>query len=151
MSEPVTITVSGRPAPQGSKRAFAIRRGGQLTGQVAMAESSKAVRPWRDAIRSETQRAMSGRQPLDGPLTVAIILTLPKPVSAPKRTRTWPCRKPDLDKLARSVLDGLTEGGAWHDDAQVTEFTRLAKVFPGEDPEALAAPGARITIRQVTG
>lgn len=146
---PVIIIVSGRPAPQGSKRAFAIRKGGALTGRVAMTESSKAVRPWRDAVRSETQAAMGQRGPLAGPLSVALVITVPKPASAPKKTRTWPCRKPDLDKLARAVLDGITEGGGWLDDAQVTEFSRLAKVFPGEDPDALAAPGAVITIRQI--
>jgi hypothetical protein len=33
----------------------------------------------------------------------------------------------------------------------VVQYDRLAKVFPGEDPESLDTPGVRITIRQVTG
>jgi Holliday junction resolvase RusA-like endonuclease len=83
----------------------------------------------------------------------------------------------DADNLLKHVCDSAN-GVLWKDDSQVTliigevqhdtvrprtimlagnhESTlrrgddRLAKVFPGEDPEALTAPGARITIRQVT-
>lgn len=67
---------------------------------------------------------------------------------APKRRKTFPSRKPDIDKLLRSTLDALTEAGVFTDDARVVEFTRLAKVFPGEDPEALDAPGVRITVER---
>lgn len=33
--------------------------------------------------------------------------------SAPEQ----PSVKPDLDKLVRSTMDGLSEAGVWHDDA----------------------------------
>jgi hypothetical protein len=32
----------------------------------------------------------------------------------------------------------------------VVEYTRLAKVFPGEDPDALPAPGVRVRITQLS-
>jgi Holliday junction resolvase RusA-like endonuclease len=38
--------------------------------------------------------------------------------SAPRR----PAGRPDVDKLARAVLDGLTMGGAFTDDSQVVEL-----------------------------
>lgn len=38
----------------------------------------------------------------------------------PKRPRWWsPGVKPDLDKLCRALLDGMTDGGLITDDARV--------------------------------
>jgi hypothetical protein len=48
---------------------------------------------------------------------------------------------PDLSKLARSTEDAITEAGLWADDARVSEYARLAKVWPGCDPDALPVPG----------
>jgi Holliday junction resolvase RusA-like endonuclease len=74
-----------------------------------------------------------------------MVFTLAKPRSAPKRRRTWPDRRPDLDKLSRTVLDSLTSAGAIEDDGRVIAI-RAAKTFPGECPEALDVPGVRIRI-----
>ena len=114
----IEIVVRGIPAPQGSKR---------HVGGGRMVESSKAVGPWREAIRAETQRKVS--DPLTGAVAVSVTFMLPRPKGhyrtgrnahllrdgAPKR----PAGTPDLDKLVRAVLDGLTEGCAWKDDGQV--------------------------------
>ena len=114
------IVVRGIPAAQGSKR---------HVGNGRMVESSRAVGPWREAVRAETQRAMNGREPLSGAVQVDASFYLPRPKShyrtgrnahlvkdgAPRR----PFGKPDLDKLARAILDGLTAGSAWADDGQV--------------------------------
>ena len=102
----------GIPAPQGSKR---------HVGGGRMVEQSRAVGPWREAVRAETQRAVAGIGPLDGALEVRLGFSLPRPKSLPKKVQ-YPARRPDLDKLARAVLDGLTDGGAWYDDAQVVRL-----------------------------
>ena len=108
------IVVRGIPAAQGSKR---------HVGGGRMVESSRAVGPWREAVRAETQRALDGlRAGYSGPVWVDLVFWLPRPKSALKRT-AFPAKRPDLDKLTRAVLDGLTEGGAWADDAQVTTLT----------------------------
>ena len=124
---PMVIRVSGRPAPQGSKR---------HVGNGRMVEMSKAVGPWREAVRAETQLEMwtQGRagSPLEGPVAVRLRFWLTRPAShygtgrnkavvkpsAPRR----PAGRPDVDKLARAVLDGLTMGGAFADDSQVVEL-----------------------------
>src|SRR5690606_25696178 len=62
--------------------------------------------------------------------------------SAPAR----PTGAPDLSKLARATEDALTEAGVWKDDAAVVEYRRLAKVYPGSDPDALDQPGVLIRI-----
>jgi Holliday junction resolvase RusA-like endonuclease len=136
----ILVVVRDEPKPQGSKTAVISNRGGVVRAHVIEGGPSKSRRKfdnWRESVRSEAQKAMDGRAPLEGPLVVALTFTLRKPASAPKTRETWPCKKPDLDKLARSVLDGLTAGGVWLDDAQVVEFTRLAKKYPTTAERAL--------------
>jgi Holliday junction resolvase RusA-like endonuclease len=136
------IDVFGRPAPQGSKR---------HVGKGVMVESSKHVKPWRDDVKAAAEYALPDDwTPLDGPLVVVMVFTVAKPLSAPKRRLTWPCRLPDLSKLVRSTEDALTAAGVWADDARVVEYQRTAKVYPGEDEYALHRPGARIIIATLT-
>ena len=122
----LSFTVHGVPAPQGSKRFV-----GMGGGRGRMVESSKAVGPWREAVRAECQRAIeAGQEPvMDGPVQLMATFFLLRPKghygtgrnagkvreSAPRH----PAGKPDLDKLLRSLLDGLTAAGVWRDDAQV--------------------------------
>ena len=126
----------GIPAAQGSKR---------HVGGGRMVESSRAVGPWREAVRAETQRAMGTSGPLHGPLYVDARFWLPRPASLPKRIR-YPAKRPDLDKLARALLDGLTEGGAWGDDGQVVSLA-VSKRYVGDG----AAPGCTVQIEMETG
>lgn len=139
----ITIEVRGLPATQGSKR---------HVGGGRMVESSKAVGPWREAVRAETQRQMEiwDQPPLTGPVSLAVVFTLPRP-RAHYRTGKyagqvldsapiWPGGRPDLDKLARAVLDGLTMGGAWADDAQVVFLTAQ---------KAYGTPGCQVKIQQL--
>jgi crossover junction endodeoxyribonuclease RusA len=138
----LTIVVYGIPAPQGSKKFVGLAK----SGRGILVESSKKVRPWRQDVKAAAIDARAGAEPIDAPVRVRMVFTMPKPASAPKRKRTFPCRMPDLSKLARSTEDALTEAGVWRDDARVVEYNRLAKVYPGEDVESLDIPGVRIEI-----
>lgn len=135
------IIVHGDPAPQGSKKFV-----GVIAGRGMLVESSKRVKPWRQDVVAASQKAMQGFVMFDGPLRVKMVFTLPKPSSAPKRKRTWPNKKPDVSKLARSTEDALVTAGAIRDDARIVEYSRLAKVYPGEDQDALTSPGVLIEI-----
>jgi len=141
----LTVVAYGAPAPQGSK-AF---KGLNGAGRAILVEQVKSVKPWREDVRAAALLAIAGApawEPLDGPLIAEMVFTLRKPVSAPKRRRTWPQSAPDLSKLLRSTEDALTSAGAWRDDARVVEYRRAAKVYPGEDRDALSAPGAVIRV-----
>ena len=99
----ITIIVRDVPRPQGSKRAFALRKAGVPTGQAVVVDDNKpGLRNWRESVRAEVQKVMDGQPPIGGPVVLAVTFTLPKPKSAPKRKVTWPEKKPDLDKLLRS-------------------------------------------------
>lgn len=135
------------PAPQGSKNRG--RNGG-------LYESSKAVGPWREAVRAQAQLAMRDRWPFGGPVAVRAWFWLPRPKGHYRTGRNAhllrdaapgrPSGTPDLDKLIRAVLDGLTDGGAWKDDGQVVELTaRKLYVLPE------LTPGAKIEITEVAG
>lgn len=132
------ITVYGMPAPQGSKR---------HVGRGIMIESSKNVKPWREAVKSA---ALEAREvTIKGPVSVRMVFTLPKPKSAPKNRAIYPDRRPDISKLIRSTEDALTDAGIWEDDARVVSI-QAVKTFPNEhDENALEFPGAVILIEKV--
>lgn len=137
------IIVHGDPAPQGSKKFVGVAKS---TGRGILVESSKRVAPWRQDVVKAAREAMEGFTTFDGALVVKMVFTLPKPSSAPKRRRTWPNKKPDVSKLARSTEDALVTAGAIRDDSRIVEYSRLAKVFVGEDQDALTSPGVLIEI-----
>lgn len=140
------IIAYGTPAPQGSKKFVGISK----AGHGVLVESSKKVKPWRAAVEAATRIYINQQPrpwtPLDGPLVARLVLTVRKPVAAPKKRTTWPATQPDLSKLLRSTEDALTDAGLIKNDGRIVEYTRLAKAYPGEDPEALNEPGAVITI-----
>lgn len=140
LSDPVLIiTVRGTPAPQGSKR---------HVGKGVMVESSKKVKPWREAVKWAAICAMEPApgNPLDSPLIVEFCFTLARPKSAPKH-RIHPDRMPDLSKLIRATEDALTDAGVWTDDARLVAYHQPRKVYVGSgDPDALVVPGAVIRV-----
>lgn len=110
------IRVNGVPAPQGSKR---------HVGNGVLVESSSRVKPWREAVRAETQRVLEAGGQAAGkgePVLVDLMFHVPRPASLPKRVEL-PTKRPDLDKLVRSTFDGLDDGGAFADDAQIVAIT----------------------------
>lgn len=148
-----TITVHGIPAPQGSKRAIPIKRGGVYTGKVSLLESAgDKVKAWR----ALTHAAAIKHEPILGPVKVVAVFYLPRPKghygtgrnalilkpSAPEH----PAVKPDADKLLRSTLDALTTSGLIEDDARVISVTGTKHYAPGA-----LQPGATITITPWTG
>lgn len=132
--------VRGTPAPQGSKR--------HVGHGILVEAAAPRVKAWREAVRSEAQRAIGDEPPLDGPVAVWVRLYLPRPKAHFRTGRhahelrpdapDFVAQTPDVDKLLRSTLDALTDAGAWRDDRQVAEVT-ASKVYRD-------APGATITI-----
>lgn len=144
------IKVHGLPAPQGSKKFVGMSK----SGRGILIESSKKVKPWREAVKSAAWEqiakvGLAGLGMIRGPVEVEMIFTMPKPKSAPKRRVTWPDRTPDLSKLVRASEDALTDAGAWEDDARIVRCSS-SKVFPGEGADSLPIPGAVIRIRSLS-
>ena len=104
----IEFRVDGQPVPQGSMKV--------INGNIIHTQGS-ALAAWRSAIALEARRA--GATPVEGPIELDMTFTTLKPRTV---TRTHPTVPPDLDKLVRAVLDGLT-AIAYRDDSQVTAFT----------------------------
>lgn len=157
------IAVYGHPAPQGSKTFY----GSSAGGKGRFVEASKRVKPWRQDVKAAAEQAIArfcgnydavtaAAFPLDMAISVRMVFSVARPKShyrtgrnahlrrddAPNRPRS----KPDLSKLLRSTEDALKDAGLYKDDSLIVEYSRAAKVYVGEDPEALDRPGVRIRI-----
>lgn len=99
---------------------------------------------------------MRQEPPISGPVLVEVRFYMPRPAyhfgkgsnasvlkfGAP----AFPDSKPDLDKLLRAILDGVTAGGAINDDSQVVSVECI-KRYAGKG----SLPGAEIGIYQMIG
>lgn len=119
------FTVYGVPRPQGSKR---------HVGNGRMVESSPRVAEWRTLVALEASIEQGDRPVIEGPVTVDIVFGFGLPKRPGKRRSQDPhAQRPDLDKLARAVLDALT-GVMYTDDSQVVELSaRKMWVETGQD------------------
>lgn len=104
----LAITVTGRPAPQGSKK---LGEHGQLL------EQSPYLPAWRVAVRRDTYRAYKalGIEPADLPLFIGPVgIKITFRLDTGQRIDS----APDLDKLLRSTWDALTKARVWEDDGR---------------------------------
>lgn len=143
-----TFVAYGIPAPKGSTRSFAVRKAGVLTGGVATTAASPRLREWDASIREAIHReAMTGTGHIAGPVYAHIVFWLPRPKSHPKSRRTWPAVVPDLDKLARAVLDPMS-GTLIEDDSRVVGLL-VEKDYTTYSPDP--RPRAEVWVWPVTG
>jgi Holliday junction resolvase RusA-like endonuclease len=126
IAEALSFWVGGVPVQQGSKTVFNGR---------AVDSNQKLLRPWRAKVADAARAANAGRDPLDGPVLVVLEFRFVRPKSV---KRAHPTVKPDLDKLARAVLDSLTTARVYKDDAQVVSLWPT-KVYGAE-------PGVRVRV-----
>lgn len=129
----ISFFVAGEPAPQGSKTGFV------KNGRVVLVEASSKVKPWRAAVSNQAVLAMRNRELLDGPIEVTLHFLMPRGKTVNRIMHTV---KPDLDKLIRSTLDGLT-GTVFKDDALVVAVSAAKDYTTGE-------PGCKIMISEAS-
>jgi Holliday junction resolvase RusA-like endonuclease len=122
----IQFSVTGDPVPQGSMMYY----NGHMVHQ-----KSKELKAWRQRVGATAQPYFS--EPLDEAVTVTMVFHLKKP---PSVTRQLPSAKPDLDKLVRAVLDGLTQI-AFPDDSRVTKISAEKRygTFAGVDIEVTSS------------
>ena len=140
----ISVKAVGTPKPQPRPRAFV--RGGRAS--VYNPESAKE---WKKAVRFSVHGILPG--PIIKPVNVALFFYIPRPKShyrngkfshvlkdsSPKRH----VKTPDVDNLAKAVLDALTDSKIWIDDAQVVSLI-IYKEWAD-----LIEPGCQIKIQTV--
>jgi Holliday junction resolvase RusA-like endonuclease len=128
-----SFTVFGRPQGKGSKHAIPVK------GRYVLVDSNKLAVPYSREVKAEAgmARLRADYGLMVGPVAVELDFYFDRPAghfgtgrnsetvkpSAPRRMIV----KPDIDKLARTVLDALT-GIAYRDDSQVAVL-QLAKHY----------------------
>jgi crossover junction endodeoxyribonuclease RusA len=135
VAERFSVFVAGHPAPQGSKR---------HVGNGVMIESSKQVKPWRSDVRSACLD-LDGRPVVhfDGAVCVRLDFVLKRPASTPKKRTPMASKRPDIDKLARAILDAIGSAGLWRDDSQVVKLSAVKRLAEIDE-----APGCHIRIER---
>ena len=119
------FTVRGLPQPKGSSRAFVVK------GRAVVTSDNPKAREWAKTVRFCLQDWTRGLLPAAVPVKLTLDFALPRPASVSARRRPAPTVKPDVDKLARTVLDALT-GIVVADDAQIVELAVVKRY--GQEP-----------------
>lgn len=116
----VRFFVPGLALPQGSAKAFVVK------GKARITSTTKGLAGWRERIALAARGAgVLYRE--EGAVEVGVSFRFPRPKSHYRKNGRIKescaerphVSRPDLDKLVRAVLDGLT-GIAYRDDSQVT-------------------------------
>ena len=112
----IKFVVHGHPAPQGSARAF-VPKG--WTRAIVTSANPK-LKPWRQQVAGEAMSLGLECIVAHVPVSIRLSFYFDPPQKMPKG-RTGMTTKPDVDKLARGILDAL-KGILIHDDSQVNHL-----------------------------
>jgi crossover junction endodeoxyribonuclease RusA len=138
----LNFRVVGIAAAKGSMRAF-LPKG---STRPILTSTNRSLKSWENLVRAKASAAAESLNWLlperDIPVSVFVSIALPRPKSLPKKKLAH-TKKPDLDKLARGILDALT-GICYHDDSQVTSLsaTKSYTTFQDQAPSVMV----RVTV-----
>lgn len=133
----VSFYVPMEGVPKGSKRAVYVKNLGR---SLLLDNNSEPLRSYESTISSYAQDHFPS--PVEGPVVVDVSFVRAKKKSAPKSYRPYVTTSPDVDKMLRSVLDGL-QGFAYLNDSQVVRATGEKLTPFGEH---FTHPGTYLTI-----
>ena len=127
MTFQVVFQVDGPPIGKGRPK-FARR------GNFVSAYTPTKTRDYEDQIREAAKKAMGTSEPLETPVAAFIYITVPIPASYPKKRfkaclegSERPCKKPDIDNIAKAYLDSMNQV-VYKDDTQVISL-HVTKVY----------------------
>jgi len=143
-SDRIDFFVAGEPVPQGSTKSFYIKK----LDRVVTTHGNRNTERWRQRIASEAQHTNESRgcnfysDDRRCGYKVSLEFVFTKPKSTPKKFN-MNTKRPDLDKLIRAVLDGITDV-LIPDDAQVVSINASKSYCMGDE-----APGLRISVERL--
>lgn len=134
MTYMMQFTIDANPVPKGRPKFSKV-------GGFVKTYSPKKTVDYEQIVRQTAAQAMGSTDLLETPVAVYLYIRLPIPRSYPrKRSEAClkglerPTKKPDIDNLAKSVLDGIN-GVIWRDDSQIVSLhvTKVYSTQPGVD------------------
>lgn len=139
MTYMMQFTIDANPVPKGRPKFSKV-------GGFVKTYSPKKTVDYENIVRQTAAQAMGQTELLETPVAVYLYIRLPIPKSyTRKRSEAClkglerPTKKPDIDNLAKSVLDGIN-GVIWKDDSQIVSL-HVTKVYS-------AQPGVDVCIRE---
>ncbi len=78
----------------------------------------KEVKQYQEYISVKAAEAMQGSKIFEGPIEVELRFYLKEPKS---KNMKYPLKRPDIDNLSKSVLDGMN-GFVYNDDKQIIKL-----------------------------
>lgn len=132
-----TFKVPGKPTGKGRPR---VTKGGHVY-------TPAQTREYEEYVRSCAPQGIIRESQKDKPIAITIVATYPIPKSTTKKNKELmlnnnirPTKKPDIDNIAKIIMDALN-GLAYPDDSCIVELT-ACKLY-GEDP------GVQVTVEEV--
>jgi Holliday junction resolvase RusA-like endonuclease len=136
----IHFQVEGDPKGKGRPRFSRV-------GNFTKVYTDKQTLTYEAMIATFAKQAMGGTEPLKTPVSVFLYVRLPIPQSYPKKRREAclsglekPCKKPDIDNIAKTYLDAM-DGVIFVDDTQVIDLhvKKLYSVVAGVDVMVMEA------------
>lgn len=123
----IRFTVPGKPATKGSFRAYTIkRRDGRIGARVD--NDNPRCKSWQESVGWAARAAMRSAPLMTGAVAVDVVFRFERPAKI-KRAGDYTGPLPDIDKLERALLDGMT-GIVYVDDAQVAQVHKRKEWGP---------------------
>jgi Holliday junction resolvase RusA-like endonuclease len=136
----IHFQVEGDPKGKGRPRFSRV-------GNFTKVYTDKQTLTYEAMIATFAKQAMGGTELLKTPVSVFLYVRLPVPQSYPKKRREAclsglekPCKKPDIDNIAKTYLDAMN-GIIFVDDTQVIDLhvKKLYSVVAGVDVMVMEA------------
>lgn len=103
-------------------------RGFVVKGKAVLTSSNKNLKGWEQKIAKHFEEVRDG-DVLEGPVAFHLRFSF---AAEPAKRGTQMTKTPDLDKLVRAVLDGVTKSGVIEDDRFVVALV-ATKVYSDID------------------
>jgi Holliday junction resolvase RusA-like endonuclease len=114
----ISFTVPGEPRGKGRPRAT-------IRGQHAGVYTDAKTASYENLIRLAAKAAMGAQAPLEGSLSLMVMILMQPPASASKRRRAGmlsgeirPTKRPDTNNVVAAAQDGMNQV-VYRDDAQI--------------------------------
>jgi Holliday junction resolvase RusA-like endonuclease len=126
----IHFQVEGDPKGKGRPRFSRV-------GNFTKVYTDKQTLTYEAMIATFAKQAMGGTEPIKTPVAVFLYVRLPIPQSYPKKRKEaclngseMPCKKPDIDNIAKTYLDAMN-GVIFVDDTQVIDL-HVKKLYAAE-------------------
>jgi len=149
MNSEISFFVAGIPKPQARPKVFhrTLKSGKGFTTTYSPKTN------WYNLVYIKSLETKNfTKKRLCGALQVVLVFYMPTPKSLSKKKiekTYYVSKRPDVDNLAKAVMDAINQVGLWEDDSQIADL-RVIKAYSRNSfcPEG-RQEGCQITIREI--